>query len=72
MGTEIINITDKIKFTATDSECIESLSHCIYDVDGRNWYNIPFWFEKVSEGTYRMVMPEDLPAIVKARIEKLK
>ena len=72
MATEIIKITETIQFTKTDSLLIDSVSDCIYDANGNNWYHIPYWFEKVGEGRYRMVLPENLPSNVKSRIEKLK
>jgi|GEM_PF-5763974 len=41
-----------IKFSPEKSQFIQSISNCLYDVNGNDFYFIPFWFEKVGEDTF--------------------
>jgi len=59
-----------IKFIKTDSDFIEKISRCEYDVNGSNWYYMPFWFKKVGEDVYEQHSLDDLPNEIKNRITK--
>lgn len=65
----LIEKNPTLKIHETDSKFIEAVSNCLYDVDGHNWYYMPFWFKKISEGVYQEFTFDELPPEVKRRIE---
>ncbi len=65
-------MTNTLKFTETDSDLIEKVSTCIYDVNGSNWYYMPYWFKKVGDGLYQQFTFDQLPEELKQRLNEIK
>ncbi len=62
--------TYKIQLIETDSSFLEAVSISIPDGEV-NWYNIPFWYKKISKGVYEQYSFEDLPEYLKKEIRNL-
>lgn len=58
----------KIKLIETDSQFLEMMSNVINNVNGHDWFYMPFWFKKISDGVYEAYFFEDLPKEVIERI----
>ena len=56
-----------IKLIETDSKMIESLGAKVGD-----FYHLPFWYKKISEGVYEEYRYEDLPHWVRSDIEAMR
>ncbi len=61
-----------VKLIETDSKFLENTSHCVYDVNGSNYYYMPFWFKKVSDGVYIEYGFDELPEELKSRLRSLR
>lgn len=58
-----------IKFTKEQSDFIQSISKCIYDVNGNDFYFMPCWFEKVGEDIF---IQHPLGKLPEALIQRIK
>ncbi len=62
-------ITYKVKLIETDSRFLEMVSHKV-NIGNENYYHIPFWYRKISEGVYEEISFDKLPKELTDFIEK--
>lgn len=62
--------TVSLKLQKTDSDFLEVCASKIYDVNGNDFYHLPFWFEKVGDGLFVQYGFDDLPKALIDRINE--
>lgn len=62
-------ITTNVKLIETDSMFLEAVSHKVC-VGEEEFYHMPFWYKKVSEGVYVELSFDKLPQSVKNIMQK--
>jgi hypothetical protein len=60
-----------VRLIETDSNFLEKVSTAIND-NGEQWYFMPFWFRKISEGVYEQVPFEKLPNRISHAVRNLQ
>jgi len=59
-----------VKLIETDSEFLEVAGHKV-EAEGKEFYYLPFWYEKISGGLYKQHKFENLPSeVIKMIIEQ--
>lgn len=57
-------ITNNVKIIETDSQFLDKVSYKITTTNQEEWYHIPNWYRKVSDGVYEEVELCNLPSEV--------
>lgn len=59
------------KLIETDSKFLEENAHKVFiKINGEEWFYMPYWFKKVSDGKFEVCSFEHLPKYVKEIIKK--
>jgi hypothetical protein len=62
--------TITLKLQKTDSDFLEIAAHKVSNVNGNNFYHLPFWYEKVGDGLYVQYGFNELPQLLLNRIKE--
>jgi hypothetical protein len=61
---------NNIKVTQEEASFIEAYTY-VTDLDGE-YYSIPYWFKKVDECVYEIMIPDKLPESIKDIIKQTR
>ena len=60
-----------LKYTETDSKFLEECASKI-ELEGNEWFYMPFWFKKVGDGKFAIYNFSQLPENIKNHLQQLR